>query len=258
MKAVFTGTVFSRTVTALAIAASMFASAGQASAQIDSVFDRAEPAEIISELAAPAMELGQQEIAQALSTVGPLDIQPAPSAAPGTIEPLRTNPQAGPQGPDQFAARSRPQFPGGPGQQGPGFQTQPRAVPAVQRFVAPPALVLPPTCGFQPQLEFSGRMIPGVGMQVLSTKFNGVAMRTGLEPGDIIVEINNRRITNDAAYAESLFNAAVYGGGHVDLVVKNIRYRPGCTLNPEYVTRHADLPEHCTSGIAVAGPVGPR
>ena len=141
---------------------------------------------------------------------------------------------------------------------------------AVQPFVAPggmppqqavqplvgvaPQVVpaLPPTCAYIPKLQLTGRILPGVGMQVLSVDFGGVACRAGLEYGDIIVEMGGRRIATQFDYDMALYNAAVFGGGRLDIIVKNIRYRPGCSLNPMYVHRHIQL----QPAMPIAGPIG--
>ena len=112
-------------------------------------------------------------------------------------------------------------------------------------YVQPAPLVLPPTCNRLPKLQFSGRLIPGVGMQVIDVVFGGVAYGVGLEPGDVIVQIDGRRIANPFDYENALLNAAIYQDGHVDLVVRNVRYQPGCRINQEFVQVHADLPSRC-------------
>ncbi len=133
------------------------------------------------------------------------------------------------------------------------FPNNPAVSPAYQQptqvvqseplmYVQPAPLVLPPTCNRLPKLQFSGRLIPGVGMQVIDVVFGGVAYGVGLEPGDIIVQIDGRRIANPFDYENALLNAAIYQDGHVDLVVRNVRYQPGCHINREFVQVHADLP----------------
>lgn len=102
--------------------------------------------------------------------------------------------------------------------------------------------VLPTTCEFSPKLGFHGRLIAGVGMQIVSVNYGGVAHREGLETGDIIVEINGRRIVQEYDYERALVDAAVYGHGHVNLLVKNVRYRPGCSVNPPLVQVNSQLP----------------
>ncbi|MEM7456509.1 MAG: PDZ domain-containing protein [Planctomycetota bacterium] len=173
----------------------------------------------------------------------------------------RTSPRVGPQltapriGPQLTAPRVGPQL------------TAPRVGPQVQPFVAPgappvqavqplvaPQVVpaLPSTCAYIPKLQLTGRILPGVGMQVLSVDYGGVACRAGLEYGDIIVEMGGRRIVTQFDYDIALYNAAVFGGGHLDIIVKNVRYRPGCSLNPMYVHRHIVLQR----AFPMAGPIG--
>ncbi len=124
-----------------------------------------------------------------------------------------------------------------------GNAAQPQAIQ--QEYYVPPVEVVPPTCDYLPKLEFDGREIHGVGMQVVQVKRGGVAEQIGLEAGDIIVRIDGRRISCVNDYKNALARAAMYGNGHVDLVVRNIRYRPGCTVNREFVSLHADLPQRC-------------
>lgn len=112
-----------------------------------------------------------------------------------------------------------------------------------EAYVAPRVMPeLPSTCGFLPKLGFHGRLIPGVGMQVVSVNFGGVAHREGLETGDIIVEINGRRIMHEFDYERALVDAAVYSYGQVSLLVRNIRFQPGCHLNPAFVRVYSQLP----------------
>lgn len=119
--------------------------------------------------------------------------------------------------------------------------SDPAAIP--QAYVQPSVMpVLPESCGFIPKLGFYGRLIPGVGMEVVNVNYGGIAFQKGFEPGDIIVEINGRPILYDFDYETALVDAAVYSYGQVSLLVRNVRYQPGCMINREFVRVYARLP----------------
>lgn len=117
-----------------------------------------------------------------------------------------------------------------------------RTVP--QMYVAP-SMPEDTTCQFITRLQFSGRMTPGFGMEVVHTDHGGVAKSIGLESGDVIVQINGRPIRTEADYRNALLNAARFNDGHLDLVVHNVRWYPGSTFHRQYVSLHADLPQAC-------------
>lgn len=125
------------------------------------------------------------------------------------------------------------------------------ALPAPRFQIAPP-IIEPETCQFIPRLQFDGRMIPHVGMQVVHTDHGGVAEKLGLEAGDIIVRIDGRRIDGVNDYKTALHNAAYHNHGHLDLLVRNVRWRPGSTYHQKYVHLHADLPRVCPVVPAIA------
>jgi len=140
---------------------------------------------------------------------------------------------------DQNAVQVAPDFEAAPGQ----VQVAPEFAPPAA-YIAPEVFE-PPTCNFIPKLQFDGRELHGVGMQVVHTDHGGVAERVGLEAGDIIVQIDGQPIHCATDYTSALDRAARYNGGHVDLLVRNVRWVPGCNLHKKYVSLHADLPKIC-------------
>jgi hypothetical protein len=58
----------------------------------------------------------------------------------------------------------------------------------------------------------------------------------GLEHGDIIVRINNRRIHSQFDYTQALQDAVYYNGGQVVLLVDNVRARGPFFPGPRYNT----------------------
>lgn len=90
-----------------------------------------------------------------------------------------------------------------------------------------------------PRLGFYGQMQYGWGMQVVSVTPGSLAGRNGLESGDVIVEINGRSIRCDADYHGALSDAA-YQGGHVRLLVDNVRARNGFGQRYVYVSFYLD------------------
>ncbi|MEM7456508.1 MAG: PDZ domain-containing protein [Planctomycetota bacterium] len=221
-----------------------------------------------------------------LSRIGDLTIRPELQIQPGVLDNLRVRPQLEQINPgilDQLQIRPDIQLPGPgilddltirpdipnllppalppqiPPQLPPLGPIQP--VPPVGPPVVGPPLVgpqvvpaLPATCAFIAKLQITGRIIPGVGMQVVTVQYGGAAFNIGLEPGDIIVQMDGRRIMSRYDYDMAMYNAAVFGGGDVDLVIRNVRYRPGCTINPMYVSRRAFLQRALT--YPMAGPFG--
>ena len=88
-----------------------------------------------------------------------------------------------------------------------------------QPVIAPPA----PT----PKLGFTGQIVYGLGMKVLTVNYGSPAQRAGLEYGDIIMTANGIRITCQADLSRALRQAAAYSNGAVNLYVKNVR---GCPI----------------------------
>ncbi len=86
---------------------------------------------------------------------------------------------------------------------------------------------LPPVIGYPtpviPRLGFMGHVQYGFGMVVDSVSYGGFASRLGLEPGDMIVRINNHPISNDSSYNRAVLSSVEYQGGFLDLVVVDVR-----------------------------------
>jgi S1-C subfamily serine protease len=109
--------------------------------------------------------------------------------------------------------------------------------PPYETRVAPEALVIPqPTT---PKLSFTGQIIPGVGMKVLSVRFGSPAAKAGLEHGDIVMSANGFPITQQFDLSNAVASAAAHNNGVVSMRVKNIR---GCLHRGDlYVTVTAYL-----------------
>lgn len=104
-----------------------------------------------------------------------------------------------------------------------------------------------------PRLGFTGQMIYGYGMKVLSVAWGTPAQRIGLETGDVIVRINGRQIRSQFDYDQALRDAATYNGGQVNLLVRNVRFDWGWNV-AEYASSTTTL-----DGFAQQqGPIGPQ
>ncbi len=103
----------------------------------------------------------------------------------------------------------------------------------LEQFYVDPSVT--PGC-VPPRLEFNGHFHPGEGMHVDYVICGGLAERLGLEMGDMIVAINGQSIMSDPHYFQLLSDAALYNGGHAQLLVRNVRGFP------EYVTVDAYFP----------------
>ena len=87
--------------------------------------------------------------------------------------------------------------------------------------VDPGAVISPPPPA--PKLGFTGQMVYGLGMRVLTVNYGSPAQRAGLEHGDIIMSANGISIRNRGDLSQALRNAVQYNHGVVNLYVKNIR-----------------------------------
>lgn len=81
--------------------------------------------------------------------------------------------------------------------------------------------LIPPVVPTQPRLGFYGHMEYGFGMMVDRVFWGTPASRAGLEPGDVIVRINNRRIRTDYDYYQALSAS----GPYCRLLVRDVRGR---------------------------------
>ena len=99
----------------------------------------------------------------------------------------------------------------------------------------------PPVCQ-TPRLGFYGTVSCRGGMRVNKVVYGSEAWRVGLEPGDVILSINNQRIRSDRDYQ----NALRFSDGHLDLRVLDVRGRGVTTI-------HAHV-ETCNTGLR-RGPI---
>lgn len=108
----------------------------------------------------------------------------------------------------------------------PVFQTQPYVNPSIQvpNYSQPriqpylrPQYPQQPGYG-QVSLGFYGDFHDGHGMHVNRVVPGSIAQRLGLEPGDVIVRINNQNLTCEHDYFNALQNTS-----HVRLLVQNVR-----------------------------------
>ncbi len=64
-----------------------------------------------------------------------------------------------------------------------------------------------------------------IGIWVNKVFSNTTAERIGLEPGDVIMEINGRRMNSNTDYHEALKDAKYRNGGYVRMLVSDVRTR---------------------------------
>lgn len=81
-----------------------------------------------------------------------------------------------------------------------------------------------------PRLGFWGTWIPGQGVVVKRVFPGSFAAKYGIEPGDMIVEVNGRRVTSQASYYQALSQSRYTRIANV--LVKNVRYYPGGSAHP--------------------------
>jgi hypothetical protein len=79
----------------------------------------------------------------------------------------------------------------------------------------------------RPRLGFYGTMINGYGMRVDYTTFGMPAQRAGLESGDVIWQIEGRRILCQHDFDDAMRHAGLYHGGWVNMIVRNVRFDMG-------------------------------
>lgn len=83
-----------------------------------------------------------------------------------------------------------------------------------------------------PELGFSSYVVSGTGEYVLAVRRGSTAARIGLEPGDVILALNGRRLTSEKAWHQAMGNAAA-SHGRVTLEI-----RDGRTGTVDYRTCH--------------------
>jgi len=123
----------------------------------------------------------------------------------------------------------------------------------VETRIVPEAVILPPP-STGPKLGFTGQIVHGLGMRILSVNYGSPAQRAGLEYGDTIMSANGIQIRCQADLSRALNNAVHSTNGAVNLYVKNIR---GCpTRGNQYVTVTAYLfGQPVPAAVAVSTPV---
>ena len=88
-----------------------------------------------------------------------------------------------------------------------------------------------PTCPV-PELGFSSYVISGRGEYILAVRRGSTAARIGLEPGDVILTLNGRRLTSERAWHQAMGHAAASHGR----LTLEIRHRRTDTV--DYRTCH--------------------
>lgn len=83
----------------------------------------------------------------------------------------------------------------------------------------------------QPLLGFTAHMEYGWGLQVDHVHYGSAAHRLGLEPGDVVVKVNNTPIRSLNDY----YRAVRYSGGRVRLLVDDINGRGLIWTRPAYL-----------------------
>ena len=80
-----------------------------------------------------------------------------------------------------------------------------------------------PYCEVLPKFGFNSYNIHGVGERVTRVRWGGLASQLGLEPGDVILAMNEFALTYHGAWNEALRDAMQFHGGEVELVVRDVR-----------------------------------
>lgn len=73
-----------------------------------------------------------------------------------------------------------------------------------------------------PKFGFSSYNIGGYGERVTRVRYGGLASRFGLEAGDVILSLNNHRLSYPGSWNDSLFHA-MSSGGWVRLKIRDWR-----------------------------------
>ena len=74
-----------------------------------------------------------------------------------------------------------------------------------------------------PQFGFSSFNIGGVGERVTYVRWGGLASQFGLEPGDIILSVNDVRLTYHGSWNDALRHAILEHDGWVTLRIRDVR-----------------------------------
>ncbi|MEX2172449.1 MAG: PDZ domain-containing protein [Pirellulales bacterium] len=135
-----------------------------------------------------------------------------------------------------------------------------------------PQALLHPGHGPLPTFGFNSYNVSGYGEVLTHVRYNSIAGRMGLEPGDAILRLNNYRLDYHGAWRNAL-RQAVYNGGFVRLAIRDVHtgqiayrqtYLPGCNVGPvtpkSHIVGHGGnyYDEHVGHGHGYPGPiVGP-
>lgn len=74
-----------------------------------------------------------------------------------------------------------------------------------------------------PKFGFNSYNIHGVGERVTRVRWGGLASQFGIEPGDIILAMNEFALTYHGAWNDALRDAMLYHDGEVQLVIRDVR-----------------------------------
>ena len=74
-----------------------------------------------------------------------------------------------------------------------------------------------------PRFGFASFNIGGVGERVTNVRWGGLASRFGLEPGDIVLSMNDVRLTYPGSWNDALRHAILEHDGWVSLRIRDVR-----------------------------------
>ena len=92
---------------------------------------------------------------------------------------------------------------------------------AVSHATTPQPLLLPPGQRPLPTFGFNSYNVAGYGEVLTFVRYNSIARRMGLEPGDVILRLNGYRLDYHGAWRDAL-SQAVYNGGFVRLAIRDV------------------------------------
>lgn len=151
-------------------------------------------------------------------------------------------------------------------------------VAAVSQAAHPQTTLLHPGHGSLPAFGFNSYNVSGYGEVLTHVRFNSIAGRMGLEPGDVILSMNGYRLNYHGAWRDAL-SQAVYNGGFVRLAIRDVHsghiaYRqtwlPGCNVGPitpkSHIVGHhgnfhddyCDVPGYPGYPGPIVGPITPK